>query len=91
MKKKIAIIIERAEIILGGAERSVFELAGALTACGLETHIIAAKGQTNTLGCYSQRVQILSICEIKMRDCGLWNLARGCNRRLLVWYKLCLE
>ena len=48
MKKKIAIIIERAEIILGGAERSVFELAGTLTALGLEAHIIAAKGQTNT-------------------------------------------
>lgn len=46
MKKKIAIIIERADIALGGAERSVFELAPALTALGLEVKILAAKGQT---------------------------------------------
>jgi UDP-glucose:(heptosyl)LPS alpha-1,3-glucosyltransferase len=48
MKKKIAIIIERANIVLGGAERSVFELAAALKAFGLEVDILAAKGQTNT-------------------------------------------
>jgi glycosyltransferase involved in cell wall biosynthesis len=48
MKKKIAIIIERANIALGGAERSVFELADALKAHGLEVDILAAKGQTNT-------------------------------------------
>ena len=47
MKKKIAIIIERANIALGGAERSVFELATALSAHGLEVDILAAKGQTN--------------------------------------------
>ncbi|MDH4238935.1 MAG: glycosyltransferase family 4 protein [Phycisphaerae bacterium] len=47
MKKKIAIIIERANIALGGAERSVFELAAALKAHGLEVDILAAKGQTN--------------------------------------------
>ena len=47
MKKKIAIIIERANIALGGAERSVFELAAALKALGLEVDILAAKGQTN--------------------------------------------
>ena len=47
MKKKIAIIIERANIALGGAERSVFELAAALQAFGLEVDILAAKGQTN--------------------------------------------
>lgn len=46
MKKKIAIIIERADIALGGAERSVFELAAALGAVGLEVDILAAKGQT---------------------------------------------
>ncbi len=46
MKNKIAIIIERADIALGGAERSVFELAPALTALGLEVEILAAKGQT---------------------------------------------
>ena len=47
MKKKIAIIIERANIALGGAERSVFELAAALRALGLEVHMLAAKGQAN--------------------------------------------
>ncbi|MHC4285491.1 MAG: glycosyltransferase family 4 protein [Planctomycetota bacterium] len=47
MKKKIAIIIERANIALGGAERSVFELAAALKTHGLEVDILAAKGQTN--------------------------------------------
>jgi UDP-glucose:(heptosyl)LPS alpha-1,3-glucosyltransferase len=46
MNKKIAIIIERANTALGGAERSVFELTTALSALGLETHILAAKGQT---------------------------------------------
>jgi len=44
MKKKIAIIIERANIALGGAERSVFELATALSALGFEVDILAAKG-----------------------------------------------
>jgi glycosyltransferase involved in cell wall biosynthesis len=47
MKKKIALIIERADIALGGAERSVFELATALLALGLKVDILAARGQTN--------------------------------------------
>ena len=47
MKKKIAIIIERANIALGGAERSVFELAAALSGLGLHADILAAKGQPN--------------------------------------------
>lgn len=46
MKRKIAIIIERADIALGGAERSVFELASALSARGLQVDILAAKGRT---------------------------------------------
>ena len=44
---KIAIIIERANITLGGAERSAFELASALSVLGLEVNILAAKGQAN--------------------------------------------
>jgi len=48
MKRKIAIIIERADITLGGAERSVFEMAGALSALGHDVEIIAAKGQTSS-------------------------------------------
>ncbi len=47
MNKKVAIIIERANIVLGGAERSVFELTTALSGLGLEVHILAAKGQTD--------------------------------------------
>lgn len=43
--KKIAIIIERAEIALGGAERSIFELANALSARGFNADILAAKGR----------------------------------------------
>jgi UDP-glucose:(heptosyl)LPS alpha-1,3-glucosyltransferase len=47
MKKKIAIIIERANIVLGGAERSAFELSTALEAAGFEVDILAAKGETS--------------------------------------------
>jgi len=46
MKKKIAIITERANIILGGAERSIFELSIALTGLGHNVEVLAAKGQT---------------------------------------------
>ncbi len=54
MKPKIAIIIERADVSLGGAERSVSELAEAIGAIGYETHILAAKGQATV-----QNVHIL--------------------------------
>ncbi len=42
---KVALIIERADIRLGGAERSIFELAGQLTAAGLAVTVLAATGQ----------------------------------------------
>ncbi len=42
---KTAIIIERAEIALGGAERSIFELASRLRALDVQATIVAAKGQ----------------------------------------------
>jgi UDP-glucose:(heptosyl)LPS alpha-1,3-glucosyltransferase len=48
MKKKIAIIIERANVALGGAERSVSELAAALSKLGLHADILAAKGRPNS-------------------------------------------
>ena len=48
MDKKIAIITERADIALGGAERSVLELAGAISTLGLEADILAAKGKAST-------------------------------------------
>jgi len=47
MKRKVAIIIERANVALGGAERSVLELAAALSGLGLEVDVLAAKGRTN--------------------------------------------
>jgi len=48
MKKRIAIITERANIALGGAERSIFELAAALSGLGCDVDILAASGQANT-------------------------------------------
>ena len=48
MKKRIAIITERANIALGGAERSVLELAAALSGLGCDVDILAASGQANT-------------------------------------------
>jgi glycosyltransferase involved in cell wall biosynthesis len=47
MRKRIAIIIERAKVELGGAERSIFELAEALREGGLDVDILAAKGKTD--------------------------------------------
>jgi len=44
---KIAIIIERADVGLGGAERSVFELATALSKLGPQVDILAAQGSMN--------------------------------------------
>ncbi len=43
---KVALIIERADIELGGAERSLFELSAALKSVGCEVEILAAKGNT---------------------------------------------
>ncbi len=43
---KVALVIERAYPRLGGAETSVLELAAALRSLGLETDIVAAKGDT---------------------------------------------
>ena len=48
MHGKIAIIIEQADITLGGAERSVIELAAALSQTGLEVDILAATGPANS-------------------------------------------
>jgi len=54
MKRKVAIIIERIDIALGGAERSVFELAAELSVLGLEVDIVAAKGPTPEYYCRGQ-------------------------------------
>jgi len=47
MNMKIAIVIERADIALGGAERSALELAAALQSFGLDAHVLATKGKTD--------------------------------------------
>ncbi len=54
MIKKVAIIIERTNINLGGAERSVFELKAQLSAQGIDVDILAAKGENS-----SRHVKIL--------------------------------
>ncbi|HSW01777.1 MAG TPA: glycosyltransferase family 4 protein [Sedimentisphaerales bacterium] len=46
MVQKVAIIIERTDVALGGAERSISEVADALSDLGLEIHLLAAKGET---------------------------------------------
>jgi UDP-glucose:(heptosyl)LPS alpha-1,3-glucosyltransferase len=51
---KLAIITERANLRLGGAERSVFELAAKMVLLGVDVKILAATGSTR-----SRRVEIL--------------------------------
>jgi len=51
---KVAIVMERADIVSGGDRRSSFELAAALGAEGHEVEILAAKGQTQ-----AQHIHIL--------------------------------
>ncbi|MBN2455490.1 MAG: glycosyltransferase family 4 protein [Sedimentisphaerales bacterium] len=48
MTVRIAIILERADISLGGAQRSVFELAGVLSAQDYKVEVLAAKGKGQT-------------------------------------------
>lgn len=48
MRMKVALIIERADTSLGGAERSMFELATAISVLGPEVNVLAAKGQAKT-------------------------------------------
>ena len=54
MNKKVAIIIERTNINLGGAERSIFELKAQLSAKGVNVDILAAKGKKS-----SEHIKIL--------------------------------
>jgi UDP-glucose:(heptosyl)LPS alpha-1,3-glucosyltransferase len=44
MAVRVAIIIERADIALGGAERSMSEVAAALSQAGMQADLLAAKG-----------------------------------------------
>lgn len=49
---KIALIIERMDVQLGGAERSISELSQALTQQGLDITLLAAKGQAQDTHSY---------------------------------------
>ena len=42
---KVAIITERSEVLVGGAERSIFELSAELITQGVDVRLLAAKGQ----------------------------------------------
>ncbi|MDD5064255.1 MAG: glycosyltransferase family 4 protein [Phycisphaerae bacterium] len=76
--KKIAMITERIDVALGGAERSVFELTDALSALGLEVDIIAAKGQAN-----AKNVHIL--CQdTPGRRTGYFTFAKAVQKHLSV-------
>ena len=48
MSMRVAVVIERYDTALGGAERSVHELAGALQRAGVETYLLAATGRSQT-------------------------------------------
>jgi UDP-glucose:(heptosyl)LPS alpha-1,3-glucosyltransferase len=48
MLQKVAIITERSDVALGGAERSVTEVSQALSDLGLEVKLLAAKGASET-------------------------------------------
>lgn len=44
---KTAVIIERADVALGGAERSIFELTAQLGGMGIDVTLLAAKGESS--------------------------------------------
>ncbi len=54
MVQKVAIIVERAKIARGGAERSMSEVAQALSARGVQVDLLAAKGEAE-----GENVQLL--------------------------------
>jgi UDP-glucose:(heptosyl)LPS alpha-1,3-glucosyltransferase len=73
---KIAIIIERADINLGGAERSVFEMATAISKTGIAVDILAAKGYRDT-----KNIHILCRDKPGKRTC-YFTFARALRRYL---------
>lgn len=44
MVERVAIVIERADAALGGAERSMLEVTQALSALGVQVDLLVAKG-----------------------------------------------
>lgn len=76
MSLKVAIVIERADIRLGGAERSVMELSAALSGRGLDVEILAAKGQT-------QAKNIHILCnEAKGKRTGYFTFAEALKKHI---------
>jgi len=73
---KIAIIIERADINLGGAERSVFEMATAISKTGIAVDILAAKGYRDT-----KNIHILCRDKLGKRTC-YFTFARALRKYL---------
>jgi len=68
---KVAIIIERYDISLGGAEWLVFELASALSQLGVEVDILAAQGDSNAANVHilyqaghSKRISLASFAKL---------------------------
>jgi UDP-glucose:(heptosyl)LPS alpha-1,3-glucosyltransferase len=74
--KKIAMITERIDVTLGGAERSVSELADAMSKLGLKVDILAAKGRTN-----AENIRIL--CQnTPGRRTGYFTFAKALKKHL---------
>jgi len=85
MKRKIAIIIERADMALGGAERSAFELAAEMSALGFEADILAAKGPSPKYGHRGQAKSknIHTLCQGKPgRRTGYFTLEKSLIKHL---------
>lgn len=76
MNKKIAIIMERADVGLGGAERSVFELAAAISQLGPQVHMLAARGRAD-----AKNVHILCQNTVGKRVC-FFTFAKALRRHL---------
>jgi UDP-glucose:(heptosyl)LPS alpha-1,3-glucosyltransferase len=73
---KIAIIIERADVNLGGAERSVFEMAEAISKTNIEVAILAATG-------YKETNNIHILCgDNRNRRTGYFAFAKAIKRHL---------
>ncbi len=72
---KLAIITERANITLGGAERSVFELAARMALLGLDVKILAGAGTTQ-----SRRVKVL--CGNKKKRVSLNSFKKALSAHL---------
>jgi len=76
MSKRVAIIMERADIALGGAERSMSEVAAALSDGGWQVDLLAAKG-----GCRADNVHVLC-CDVRGKRVGLDVFAKALKHHL---------